>query len=57
MQACEMMLTSTPIKEGAAHKLGLVDAVVPKDKLLAEAKKLAHELAAGRAPRQQSLYR
>lgn len=52
-----MMLTSTPIKEGAAHKLGLVDAVVPKDKLLAEAKKLAHELAAGRAPRQQSLYR
>lgn len=29
-----MMLTSTPIKAEAGAKLGLVDAVVPKDQLL-----------------------
>ena len=52
-----MMLTSQPIKEGAAKKLGLVDDVVPKDQLLPAARKLALAIAAGKAPRIQTLYR
>lgn len=52
-----MMLTSQPIKEGAAKKLGLVDAVVPKEKLLPAARQLALAIAAGKAPRSQTLYR
>jgi enoyl-CoA hydratase/3-hydroxyacyl-CoA dehydrogenase len=52
-----MMLTSAPIKEGAAKKLGLVDGVVPKDKLLDAAKQLALDIAAGKQPRQYTLYR
>jgi enoyl-CoA hydratase/3-hydroxyacyl-CoA dehydrogenase len=56
-KACEMMLTSAPIKEGAAKKLGLVDGVVPKDKLLVAAKQLALDIAAGKQPRQYTLYR
>ena len=56
-QACEMMLTSQPIKEGAAKKLGLVDDVVPKEKLLPAARQLALAIAAGKAPRSQTLYR
>ena len=52
-----MMLTSQPIKEGAAKKLGLVDDVVPKDQLLPAARKLALAIAAGTAPRSQTLYR
>ena len=51
------MLTSQPIKEGAAKKLGLVDDVVPKDQLLPAARKLALAIAAGTAPRSQTLYR
>jgi len=57
LQACEMMLTSQPIKEGAAKKLGLVDDVVPKEKLLPAARQLALAIAAGKAPRSQTLYR
>ena len=57
MQACEMMLTSQPIKEGAAKKLGLVDDVVPKEKLLPAARQLALAIAAGKAPRSRTLYR
>ena len=52
-----MMLTSQPLKEGAAKKLGLVDDVVPKDQLLPAARKLALAIAAGKAPRNQTLYR
>lgn len=52
-----MMLTSQPIKEGAAKKLGLVDDVVPKDQLLPAARKLALAIAAGKAPRNLTLYR
>ena len=52
-----MMLTSQPIKEGAAKKLGLVDDVVPKEKLLPAARQLALAIAAGKAPRSQTLYR
>ena len=51
------MLTSQPIKEGAAKKLGLVDDVVPKEKLLPAARQLALAIAAGKAPRTQTLYR
>ncbi len=51
------MLTSQPIKEGAAKKLGLVDDVVPKEKLLPAARQLALAIAAGKAPRSQTLYR
>ncbi|KAL3160104.1 hypothetical protein ABBQ32_010882 [Trebouxia sp. C0010 RCD-2024] len=56
-KACEMMLTSQPIKEGAAKKLGLVDDVVPKEKLLPAARQLALAIAAGKAPRSYTLYR
>ncbi len=52
-----MMLTSQPIKEGAAKKLGLVDDVVPKEKLLPAARQLALAIAAGKAPRSYTLYR
>lgn len=51
------MLTSQPIKEGAAKKLGLVDDVVPKEKLLPAARQLALAIAAGKAPRSYTLYR
>ena len=52
-----MMLTSQPLKEGAAKKLGLVDDVLPKDQLLPAARKLALAIAAGKAPRNQTLHR
>lgn len=56
-KAIEMMLTSTPIKDSAALKLGLLDAVVPQQELLAAAKKHALDIAEGRLPRMFSLYR
>eukprot|EP00775_Hariotina_reticulata_P003942 gene3942-4196_t len=56
-KAIEMMLTSTPIKDSAALKLGLVDAVVPQQELLAAAKQRALDIAEGRLPRMYSLYR
>ena len=56
-QAVQMMLTSKPIKEKAALKAGLVDAVVPAEKLLEAAKALALEIANGTQPRNLSLYR
>ena len=52
-----MMLTSTPIKEKAALKAGLLDGVVPKEQLLEAARRLALEIAAGTKPRNLSLYR
>jgi enoyl-CoA hydratase/3-hydroxyacyl-CoA dehydrogenase len=56
-QAVQMMLTSKPIKEKAALKLGLVEGVVPAAQLLAAARALALEIAAGTKPRNFSLYR
>jgi enoyl-CoA hydratase/3-hydroxyacyl-CoA dehydrogenase len=44
-KAVEMMLTSTPVKDAAALKLGLVDAVVPPQQLLPAAKQLALDIA------------
>ncbi len=46
-KAVEMMLTSKPIKDGAAKKLGLVDEVVPPGQLLAAAKSFALDMAGG----------
>lgn len=52
------MLTSAPVKAPAAAAMGLVDILVPsQDRLIQEAKKLALEMAAGRVPRQRSLFR
>lgn len=42
-----MMLTSKPIKEAAAKKLGLVDEVVPPAQLLEAARTLALDMAGG----------
>jgi enoyl-CoA hydratase/3-hydroxyacyl-CoA dehydrogenase len=53
----EMMLTSTPINDKAAKKLGLVDDVVPAGQLLAAARAHALAIAAGSKPRVCSLYR
>ncbi|KAK9827372.1 hypothetical protein WJX81_002997 [Elliptochloris bilobata] len=55
--ACQMMLTSAPVSDAKALKLGLVDGVVPRERLLAEARQLAAEIAAGTKPRQFTLYR
>jgi len=44
-KAVEMMLTSKPIKEAAAQKLGLVDEVVPLQQLLEAAQRLALDMA------------
>ncbi|BDA49067.1 Peroxisomal fatty acid beta-oxidation multifunctional protein [Coccomyxa sp. Obi] len=55
--AAQMMLTSAPINDKKAAKLGLVDAVVPADKLLAAARAWAAEIAAGTKPRNFTLYR
>jgi len=56
-KALEMMLTSAPIKDGAARKLGLVDDVVPQAQLLEAARRMALDIAEGRKPRMLSLYR
>lgn len=55
--AAQMMLTSAPINDKKAAKLGLVDAVVPADKLLPAARAWAAEIAAGTKPRNFTLYR
>lgn len=55
--AAQMMLTSAPINDKKAAKLGLVDGVVPKDKLLSAARAWAAEIAAGTKPRNFTLYR
>ncbi len=46
-----------PIKAEAGLKLGLVDALAPREKLLAEAKAYALDMANGRKPRMNSLAR
>jgi enoyl-CoA hydratase/3-hydroxyacyl-CoA dehydrogenase len=55
--AVQMMLTSTPINDKKAAKLGLVDGVVPKEKLLEAARAWAADIAAGTKPRNFTLYR
>ena len=52
-----MMLTSKPIKDKAALKSGLIDGIVPADKLLGAARSLALEIADGTQPRNLSLFR
>jgi len=44
-KALQMMLTSQPIKDGPALKLGLVDQVFPAGQVLEAAKRLALEIA------------
>lgn len=56
-KAIQMMLTSTPIKDSEALKLGLLDAVAPAEQLLAAAKQHALDIAEGRKPRVLSLLR
>lgn len=56
-KAIEMMLTSKQINHEAALKLGLVDAVAPKEQLLAAARAHALDMARGRKPRMMSLTR
>lgn len=53
----EMILTSKPVGEAAALKLGLVDAVVPRGELLGAAKQLALDIADGKVPRRYTLER
>ena len=43
--ALEILLTGDPITAAEAHRIGLVNRVVPAAELLNEAKKLAHQLA------------
>ncbi len=42
---------------GLVLQLGLVDGVAPRERLLADARQLAAEIAAGTKPRQFTLYR
>ncbi|KDD75648.1 3-hydroxyacyl-CoA dehydrogenase, partial [Helicosporidium sp. ATCC 50920] len=53
----QMILTSKPIKDAEALKLGLVEAVVPPQELLSKAKSLALDIASGRVARANSLER
>lgn len=53
----KMMLQSKPINAEEGHKLGLVDAIVPKDRLLAAATKLALDIADKRVPRAMAFYK
>jgi len=46
-RAMEMILTGAPITAEEAHRIGLVNRVVPGAALMTEAKKLAAQLAAG----------
>jgi enoyl-CoA hydratase/3-hydroxyacyl-CoA dehydrogenase len=55
--AVQMMLTSAPINDRKAAKLGLVDTVVPREQLLPAARAWAADIAAGAKPRNFSLYR
>lgn len=43
--ALEILLTGDPIGAAEAHRIGLVNRVVPAAELMSEAKKLAHQLA------------
>ncbi|HEX6322201.1 MAG TPA: enoyl-CoA hydratase-related protein [Vicinamibacterales bacterium] len=43
--ALEILLTGDPLTAAEAHRIGLVNRVVPAAELMAEAKKLAHQLA------------
>jgi enoyl-CoA hydratase len=43
--ALEILLTGDPISAGEAHRIGLVNRVVPAADLMTEARKLAHALA------------
>lgn len=46
-RAMEMMLTGAPVPAEEAHRIGLVNRVVPAAELMTEARKLAAQLAAG----------
>ena len=52
-----MILTSKPIKDPEALKLGLLDEVVPAPQLLARAKAFALEIVSGQRPRMNALQR
>ncbi|XP_022002371.1 glyoxysomal fatty acid beta-oxidation multifunctional protein MFP-a [Helianthus annuus] len=56
-KALEMMLTSKPVHGEEAHNLGLVDAIVPRDELLENARQKALDIYARRKPWVSSLYR
>jgi len=56
-KSLEMMLTSKPIKAKEALERGLIDGVVDGKALLAESRKLALDIAAGRVARNNSLLR
>lgn len=57
-QAIKMMLTSAPVKANVGKKLGLIDVLVPQpEDLLPTAKRVALDIADGRAPRRMSLFR
>lgn len=53
----EMILLSKPVKGEEAYKLGLVDALVPRDELVKTARFWALEIAACRKPWIRSLYK
>ncbi|CAD5192841.1 unnamed protein product [Musa acuminata subsp. malaccensis] len=53
----EMILLSKPVKGEEAYKLGLVDALVPRDELVKTARLWALEIAACRKPWIRSLYK
>lgn len=50
-QALEMILTAEPVSAARALELGIVDEVVPQDKLLERAEALAQELVCGKGPK------
>ncbi|MFS7926736.1 putative isomerase, Enoyl-CoA hydratase, 3-hydroxyacyl-CoA dehydrogenase [Helianthus anomalus] len=56
-KALEMMLTSKPVHGEEAHSFGLVDAIVPGDELLENARQMALDIYARRKPWVSSLYR
>ncbi|PIN08136.1 Hydroxyacyl-CoA dehydrogenase/enoyl-CoA hydratase [Handroanthus impetiginosus] len=56
-KAIEMMLFSRSITSDEGKKLGLVDAVVPKEELLKVSRQWALEIAGGRKPWIRSLHR
>ncbi|GMH40136.1 hypothetical protein BSKO_08040 [Bryopsis sp. KO-2023] len=56
-KSLEMMLTSKPVSGSEAKKLGLVEEVVPPEKLMDAARDLALGMADGRRARVMTLYR
>ncbi|KAJ8466195.1 hypothetical protein OPV22_028747 [Ensete ventricosum] len=56
-KALEMILLSKPVKGEEAYKLGLVDAIIPRDELVKTARFWALEIAACRKPWIRSLYK